>query len=102
VTIVDFKPFQIAKLDMKAFMDGRTKFTTEEWIDVLISTIGFNPEVLSWRKKLVILSRLIPLVEPNVNMMELGPRNTGKTYTYLNTSHYTRKGKPSSPHMEPS
>jgi len=90
VTIVSFKPFQIAKLDTKAFIDGRKKFTIEEWIDVLISTIGFNPEVLPWRKKIVILSRLIPLVEPNINMMELGPRNTGKTYTYLNTSHYTR------------
>lgn len=90
VTVVGFTPFQIAKLDMKAFMDGRKEFTTEEWIDVLISTIGFNPEVLPWRKKLIILTRLIPLVEPNVNMMELGPRNTGKTYTYLNTSHYTR------------
>lgn len=90
VTVVGFTPFQIAKLDMKAFMDGREEFTAEEWVNVLISTIGFNPEVLSWRKKLVILSRLIPLVEPNVNMMELGPTNTGKTYTYLNTSHYTR------------
>lgn len=90
VTVVAFTPFQIAKLDMKAFMDGRREFTTQEWVDVLISTIGFNPEVLPWRKKLVILSRLIPLVEPNVNMMELGPRNTGKTYTYLNVSHYTR------------
>jgi ATP-dependent Lon protease len=90
VTVVGFTPFQIAKLDMKAFMDGRKGFTTEEWVDVLISTVGFNPEVLPWRKKLIIISRLIPLVEPNVNMMELGPRNTGKTYTYLNTSHYTR------------
>jgi ATP-dependent Lon protease len=90
VIATDFKPFQIARLDMEAFMDGRREFTTEEWVDVLISTIGFNPEVLPWRKKLVIISRLIPLVEPNVNMMELGPRNTGKTYTYLNTSHYTR------------
>jgi ATP-dependent Lon protease len=90
VTVVSFLPFQIAKLDMKAFMDGRREFTAEEWADVLISTIGFNPEVLPWRKNLVILSRLIPLVEPNVNIMELGPRNTGKTYTYLNVSHYTR------------
>jgi ATP-dependent Lon protease len=47
VTVVDFLPFQIAKLDMKAFMDGRREFTTNEWIDVLISTIGFNPESLS-------------------------------------------------------
>ena len=90
VTVVDFLPFQIAKLDMEAFIEGRKEFTTQEWVDVLISTIGFNPDVLPWRKKLVILSRLIPLVEPNVNMMELGPTNTGKTYTYLNVSHYTR------------
>jgi len=90
VTVTGFLPFQVAKLDMDAFTDGRKKFTTEEWVDVLISTVGFNPEILAWRKKLAILSRLIPLVEQNVNMMELGPRNTGKTYTYLNTSHYTR------------
>ena len=88
--IVDFKPFQVASLDMKAFIDGRKEFTTDEWIDILISTIGFNPEVLKRRKKLVILSRLIPLVEPNVNIIELGPRGTGKTYTYLHISHYTR------------
>lgn len=90
VIVVGFTPFQIAKLDMGAFIDGRKGFTTEEWVDVLISTVGFNPEALPSRKKLIILSRLIPLVEPNVNLMELGPRNTGKTYTYLNTSHYTR------------
>ncbi|MGC8832358.1 MAG: BREX system Lon protease-like protein BrxL [Thermoproteota archaeon] len=90
VAVVGFLPFQVAKLDVGAFVEGRRKFTVEEWVDVLISTVGFNPTVLDFRKKLVILSRLIPLVEPNVNMMELGPRNTGKTYTYLNTSHYTR------------
>ena len=90
LVVTDFKPFQIASIDLKQFTEGRKEFTTEEWIDVLISTIGYNPTLFTKRKKLVILSRLLPLVEENLHIMELGPRNTGKTYVFSNMSFYTR------------
>ncbi|MEM4521171.1 MAG: BREX system Lon protease-like protein BrxL [Candidatus Bathyarchaeia archaeon] len=88
--VTDFKPFQIANVDLEEFAKGRREFTTQEWINILISTIGYNPTVLPQRKKIVILTRLLPLVEENLNMMELGPRNTGKTYVFSNSSFYVR------------
>ena len=90
IYITDFRPFQIAKVDLNEFVKGREEFTTEEWIDVLISTMGYNPTVLNQRKKIVILTRLVPLAEENVNIIELGPRNTGKTYVFSNSSFYVR------------
>jgi len=90
MSITDFKPFQVANVDLDFYLKGRKEFTTDEWIDILISTIGYNPSVLTKRKKLVILTRLIPLVEENVNILELGPRNTGKTYVFSNSSFYVR------------
>ncbi|RLG51696.1 MAG: BREX system Lon protease-like protein BrxL [Thermoproteota archaeon] len=90
MTVTDFKPFQIAEIELEEFAKGREEFTTEEWIDILISTIGYNPTILPKRKKLIILTRLLPLVEENINLMELGPRNTGKTYVFSNSSFYAR------------
>jgi len=90
MNVTDFKPFQIANVNLNEFIKGRREFTTDEWIDILISTIGYNPTLLQKRKKLIILTRLIPLVEENVNLMELGPRNTGKTYIFSNSSFYAR------------
>jgi ATP-dependent Lon protease len=82
----DFKPFQITRLDLDDYIDKRKLFTTEEWIDLLIQTIGFNPAKFTKREKLLMLLRLVPFVEANYNLIELGPRETGKTYTYRNTS----------------
>jgi len=90
MTVTDFKPFQIANVDLNEFAKGRKEFTTDEWIDMLISTIGYNPTLLPKRKKLIVLTRLLPLIEENVNLMELGPRNTGKTYIFSNSSFYAR------------
>ncbi len=84
--IRDFKPFQITRLDLDDYIDKRRLFTTEEWIDLLIQTIGFNPAKFTIREKLLMLLRLVPFVESNYNLIELGPRETGKTYTYRNTS----------------
>ncbi len=88
--LVDFEPFQVYNIDLGSFIDGRSCFTTDEWIDLLIKSIGLNPQVYSVRQKLLLLFRLVPLVEANVNLMELGPRATGKTYLYRNISYYTR------------
>jgi ATP-dependent Lon protease len=84
--IREFKPFQITRLDLDDYIAKRNLFTTEEWIDLIVQSIGFNPERFSQREKLLMLLRLVPFVEANTNMIELGPRETGKTYTYRNTS----------------
>jgi len=90
IVVTDFKPFQIAEIKLDKFIEGRKEFTTQEWIDVLISTIGYNPTLLNQRKKSLILTRLLPLVEENLNIIELGPRGTGKTYVFSNMSFYSR------------
>lgn len=84
--IREFKPFQITRLDLDDYIAKRRMFTTEEWTDLLIQSVGFNPTRFSLREKLLMLLRLVPFVEANTNLIELGPRETGKTYTYRNTS----------------
>ena len=90
VVVDDFKPFQSPRSDPDLIKEARGCFSLDEWISVLITTIGLNPNVYSPRQRLLLLSRLVPLVEGNVNMMEFGPRQTGKTYLYRNVSNYTR------------
>lgn len=90
ILLIDIEPFQVYNVDVKSFIENRQKFTLDEWIDLIITTIGLNPNAYSFRQKLLQLTRLIPLIETNVNLMELGPRATGKTYLYRNLSHYTR------------
>lgn len=90
VLIKGFVPFQCSVTDVKLFQEARDFFTFEEWLDVLMNTIGLNHERYSLRQKLNFLSRLVPLVEGNVNLMEFGPKETGKTYLYRNVSYYTR------------
>ncbi|MDH5806585.1 MAG: BREX system Lon protease-like protein BrxL [Candidatus Verstraetearchaeota archaeon] len=96
MTVTDFKPFQIANVDLNQFAKGRKAFTTQEWIDILISTIDYNPTLLPQRKKLIILTRLLPLAEENLHLMELGPRNTGKPMflaTRLSMQEYSQAEK---------
>ena len=90
VLVESFEPFHVANIDIKEFMEKREYFTLEEWINILINTIGLNPEIYTQKQKLILISRFIPLVENNVNIMEFGPRATGKTYFYRNISFYTR------------
>lgn len=90
ITVVDFIPFQAPVIDVNLYREARREFTLNEWVDVLINTIGLNHERYSFRQKLVFLTRLIPLIEGNVNLMEFGPRATGKTYMYRHASYYTR------------
>ncbi len=84
--IREFKPFQITRLDLDDYIEKRALFTTDEWIDLLITSIGFIPTRFTLREKMLLLLRLVPFVEANTNLIELGPRETGKTYTYRNTS----------------
>lgn len=80
------KPIQLASFDFEEFVEKRKQFTTDEWIDLLIQSIGFNPNLLSKRKKLLQLIRLIPYCERNYNFIELGPKGTGKTHIYTEFS----------------
>jgi ATP-dependent Lon protease len=86
--ITAFTPFQISIINLNEYVQKRQEFTTDEWIDILVNSCGLNPERMSRRQKLLYLCRCIPLVETNVNMVELGPRETGKTYLFRNISYY--------------
>lgn len=86
----EFVPFQVSRCDLNNFIDKRESFTTKEWLDLLINTIGLNPKMYDRRTKLMLASRLVPLVEPNVNLTELGPKGTGKTFLLRNVSYYSR------------
>jgi len=87
--ISDFAPFQVARIDIEDYRRARAAFTSSEWISVLMSTIGLNPAVYSREQSLYVISRFVPLVEPNANLLELGPRGTGKTFGLRNISPYS-------------
>jgi ATP-dependent Lon protease len=76
------KPIQISSFDFDGFLEKRKEFTTEEWIDILMQSIGLNPEHFGSRSKLLTLARLIPFCERNYNLIELGPKGTGKSHIY--------------------
>lgn len=76
------KPIQIAKVDYDQYRELRSAFSTDEWIDLLMQSIGFKPEAFGRRSKLLQLLRLIPYVERNYNLIELGPKGTGKSHIY--------------------
>jgi len=76
------KPIQLSQFDFDSYLEARKQLTTDEWIDLLIQSIGFNPEMFGKRSKLTQLIRLIPFCERNYNLIELGPKGTGKSHIY--------------------
>ena len=76
------KPIQLSHFDFDSYVEARKQFTTDEWIDLLVQSIGFNPEMFGKRSKLTQLIRLIPFCERNYNLIELGPKGTGKSHIY--------------------
>ena len=86
--IQTLKPIQISNIDVKEYIDQRQNFTTEEWIDFLMHTVGLNPEKMNRREKFITLARLLPHVENNFNFMELGPKGTGKSHVFQELSPY--------------
>ena len=76
------KPIQLSHFNFEEYIDARKQFTTDEWIDLLIQSIGFNPEMFGKRSKLTQLVRLTPFCERNYNLIELGPKGTGKSHLY--------------------
>jgi ATP-dependent Lon protease len=86
--IDNLKPIQIATFDLEEFRECRREFSTDEWLDLLMRTIGLEPQNFDRRLKMLFLVRLIPLCEHNYNLVELGPRGTGKSYAYQELSPY--------------
>lgn len=76
------KPIQLSNFDFDGYVAARKEFETDEWIDLLIQSIGFNPELFGRRAKLIQIVRLIPFVERNYNLVELGPKGTGKSHIF--------------------
>lgn len=84
--IESVKPIQISNVDIQYYKEVRSQFSTTEWMDLLMQSIGLNPEEFSTRSKLIQLARLIPFTENNYNLIELGPKGTGKSHIYSELS----------------
>lgn len=87
--IEDLRPIQMSRFDFVRYCEGREQFTRDEWLDVILRSVGLEPSKLSPRVKLHFIARLAPLIEPNYNFIELGPRGTGKSYFFSEFSPYS-------------
>jgi len=90
VWVREFRPFQVSSVDLDYFRECRQHFTFDEWLDLMVSSIGFNPRSQTLRQKMILITRIIPLAEPRVNIVELAPKGTGKSFVYDNLSRYAR------------
>lgn len=86
IKIRKLTPIQMPHIEMSELKEGRKAFTQEEWMDVLLRSIGMEPDQLKPREKWLLLTRMIPLIENNFNLCELGPRSTGKSHLYKEIS----------------
>ena len=86
ISICKLTPIQMPHVDLDELKRGRKAFSKEEWIDVLLRSIGMEPDQLTYREKWLLLLRMVPLVENNFNLCELGPRSTGKSHLYKEVS----------------
>lgn len=86
ISIKQLTPIQMPHIEISELKEGRKAFTKDEWISVILRSVGMEPDKLSYREKWLILTRIIPLVENNFNLCELGPRSTGKSHLYKEVS----------------
>jgi len=86
--IIDLRPIQLARFDMDEYVEGRRAFSKDEWIDLLLRSVGLEPLRMDKRLKILLTTRLIPFVEKNYNFIELAPRGTGKSYAFSEMSPY--------------
>lgn len=84
--IESLKPIQISNVDLEGLKEIRKNFSRDEWIDLLMQTLGLNPDEFTFRSKLIQLARLVPYCENNYNLIELGPKGTGKSHIYSEMS----------------
>lgn len=87
--IASLTPIQMPSLDLSEFVSHREAFTTDEWIALLLRSAGYEPSALTPRERMHFLTRMVPLVELNYNLCELGPRGTGKSHIYTEVSPYS-------------
>ncbi|NQV48962.1 MAG: BREX system Lon protease-like protein BrxL [Candidatus Marinimicrobia bacterium] len=87
--IEDLRPIQLSRFDFEQYCEGRKEFSRDEWLDVILRSVGLEPAGLSQRVKMHFMARLLPLVEPNFSFIELGPRGTGKSYFFSEFSPYS-------------
>lgn len=87
--IEDLRPIQLSRFDFEQYCEGRQECTRDEWLSFILRTVGLEPSKLSPRLKMHFIARLLPLVEPNFNFIELGPRGTGKSYFFSEFSPYS-------------
>ena len=87
--IEDLRPVQMSRFDFDGYLEGRRAFSRNEWLDIVLRSVGLDPSKVSHRVKLHFITRLAPLVEANFNFIELGPRGTGKSYFYSEFSPYS-------------
>lgn len=84
--IIDIKPIQVSNIRLDEYVENRRYFSTDEWLDLLMHSVGLNPEYFNRRGKFIQISRLIPHVENNYNFIELGPKGTGKSHVFSELS----------------
>lgn len=87
--VEDLRPIQLSRFDFSRYCEGRAEFTRDEWLDAVLRSVGLEPSKLTRRVKFHFISRLAPLIEPNYNFIELGPRGTGKSYFFSEFSPYS-------------
>jgi len=87
--VEDLRPIQLSRFDFQRYCEGRNEFSRDEWLDVILRSVGLEPSCLTHRQKLHFIARLFSLVEPNYNFIELGPRGTGKSYFFSEFSPYS-------------
>lgn len=83
-----YRPMQSSNIDMDYFIRQRNQYSLKEWIDLLVRTMGYSEDKYSFRRKLLLLTRLIPIVEPRANLIELAPKGTGKSYVFSQLSRH--------------
>ena len=87
--VEDLRPIQLSRFDFDVYCEGRSKFSRDEWLNVVLRSVGLEPAKLTDRQKLHFIARLASLVEKNFNFIELGPRGTGKSYFFSEFSPYS-------------
>lgn len=90
IWLTEFRPLQVSSLDLEFYCEQRPQFILSEWRELLVNSMGYNPDAYSPEQQYLLLARLIPVVQPRVNLVELSPKGTGKSFIYSNLSRYVR------------
>lgn len=90
IWMTEFKPMQVGKIDIEYFCECRSYFTLDEWRSLLITSMGYNPSEYTPSQQILLLTRIIPIVQNRVNVVELAPKGTGKSWIYMNLSSHVR------------